>query len=158
MTAIDRIGDEVRALVDGVGGAAQRTRAVDDAIEGIIVRAAGAGFTGTAAGLGRARQATAQIHALLVATSGVLAEVSRAVTAVADQATPGEVISTLTRVGTELAAVDINLTSAVARIERTMRLVNSALQGGQPDETLSRLRQLGQGIAAILTSTRRVRH
>lgn len=151
MSLTDSIGADVRAMAAGVDRAQQEAGTVDHAIEQITARAVASGFAGIAVGLARAREVLGQARSRLAQAGGVLGEASRSLSAVPQQPSPQETIAALAPVVAALTAVDGHVTAAGSAVDDTRRLVTTALQGGQPGPTLSRLQQVLQVLATVRT-------
>ncbi|WP_431893360.1 DUF6244 family protein [Micromonospora haikouensis] len=149
MSLTDSIGDELRAMAEGVATAQQATAEVDHAVEQIAARAVAAGFAGIAVGLARVRGQVGKVRARLSTVGGILGEASRSVSAIPQQPSPQEAIAALTPLVAAFAAADGAVEVAAAGIEEARRLVAAALEGGQPGPTLARLQQVGRGLAAV---------
>ncbi|MEH0972805.1 DUF6244 family protein [Micromonospora sp. CPCC 205546] len=153
MSLTDSISDDLRAMAAGVDTAQQQAAAAEHAVAQIAARAVAAGFTGVAVRLTQVRELVGHVRARLTTVGGVLDEAPRVATAIAQQPSPQDTVSALTRLAATVSTVDAAVVAAAAGVEQGRRLTAATLHGGQPGPTLAHLQRLGQSLTTIKART-----
>lgn len=144
MSQTETVATELQAITTGLGRARTATASLDQEVERIAARAAGAGFTAIAAAMSQVRTAINEARARIHTATDAVHDAATAVRNAPNEGSPQQVIAALTPAADSTDTIQREITAALGRADDTHRLVNQVLQGSNPGPMLSLINDLKQ--------------